>query len=118
VQTARSSLTFLLYFQPEGRRIRLSKHGERIPLKEVPLQEGGLRNHAAMSGRSSVVSLASLAMTLKSELLECSVSGVQFSADPTSSDAPLLLKCGHTFARKTVAQVQPPLFCVAGHTTH
>jgi hypothetical protein len=55
--------------------------------------------------------LADLAMSMKSELLECCISGVKFSSDPTSSNAPLLLKCGHTFARKTIAQVRFSISC-------
>ena len=49
-----------------------------------------------------------MSAVMKSELLECSISGVPFSANATSPHAPFLLKCGHTFAKATIERVRQP----------
>lgn len=77
------------------------------------------------SHKGSQNGLQHMTAAMKSELLECSVSGVPFSADASSPHAPFVLKCGHTFARATIERVRPrhsrlpaQLFPVSHYSAH
>ena len=62
----------------------------------------------SLSHKGGQNGLEHMSAVMKSELLECSISGVPFSADDTSPHAPFLLKCGHTFAKATIERVRQP----------